>query len=74
MLAEQTKNTRLKDGESIDDWTIVGTPDEVRARINEYKDRLGMTHMIATRLRISGISEEILRESVALLAHALGDR
>jgi len=74
LLEDRTENGRLKDGESIDDWTIVGTPDEVCARIDEYKDRLGMTHMIATRLRIAGIPEEMLRESVALLAHELGGR
>jgi alkanesulfonate monooxygenase SsuD/methylene tetrahydromethanopterin reductase-like flavin-dependent oxidoreductase (luciferase family) len=74
MLEERTDNARLKEGESLDDWTIVGTPDEVCCRIDEYKDRLGITHLIATRLRVAGIPEEILRESVALLAHALGNR
>lgn len=72
-LAERTDNARLVEGETHRDWTIVGTPDQVREQISAYRDRLGMTHMVATRLRIPGIPEEVLRESVALLAETAGD-
>ena len=70
-LAAQADNSRLQDGESIDDWTIIGEPSFVRERVQEYQQSLGMTHMIATRIRLGGLQEPILRASVALLAETL---
>ena len=67
-LAQRTENARLVEGESSEDWTIVGEPQEVMDKIGAYQERLGMTHMVATRLRIGGMQEPVLRESVALLA------
>jgi len=67
-FAQRTENARLVEGESSEDWTIVGEPHEVMDKIAAYQERLGMTHMVATRLRIGGIPEPVLRESVALLA------
>ena len=72
-LAQHSENARMKDGESHEDWTIVGTPEQVLEKLDTYQTRLGMTHMVATRLRIGGIPEEALRESVALLAKILSD-
>ena len=51
----------------------MGDPATVRDKVAEYQDRLGMTHMIATRLRLPGIPEEVVRGSVALLAETLID-
>jgi alkanesulfonate monooxygenase SsuD/methylene tetrahydromethanopterin reductase-like flavin-dependent oxidoreductase (luciferase family) len=73
-LAQRTENARLVDGEGMEDWTIVGGPDEVREKIAMYEERLGMNHMVATRLRIGGIEESVLRESVALLAETIAAR
>ncbi len=73
-LAEQVDNTRLAAGEDVDDWTIIGEPSEVLDKIALYQERLGMTHMIATRLRVGGIAEASLRESVACLADLVGAR
>lgn len=70
-LAAKADNSRLQDGESIDDWTIIGEPSFVRERVQEYQQSLGMTHMIATRIRLGGLQEPILRASVALLAETL---
>ena len=67
-LGELAENTRLRNGEGLDDWTIIGEPDEVQEKIALYQERLGMTHMIATRLRVGGMDESVLRESVSLLA------
>ena len=72
-LAERQDNARLQPGETYEDWTIVGDPATVRDKVAEYQDRLGMTHMIATRLRLPGIPEEVVRGSVALLAETLID-
>jgi alkanesulfonate monooxygenase SsuD/methylene tetrahydromethanopterin reductase-like flavin-dependent oxidoreductase (luciferase family) len=70
-LVAQADNSRLQDGESIDDWTIIGEPGFVRERVQEYQQSLGMTHMIATRIRLGGLQEPMLRASVALLAETL---
>lgn len=67
-LAEKSENVRLLDGEGVDDWTLIGTPEQVRAKLQNYQERLGMTHLVATRLRIGGIDEADLRRSVTLLA------
>ena len=71
LLTAQADNTRLQAGESIDDWTIIGEPNFVRERVQVYQQSLGMTHMIATRIRLGGIQEPVLRASVALLAETL---
>ncbi len=73
-LDQLTENTRLQDGEGADDWTIVGEPNQVQDKIALYQERLGMTHMIATRLRIGGMDEAVLRESVSLLAEIVAAR
>ncbi len=70
-LQEQVDNARLQTGEGVADWTIVGEPAEVREQVAAYRETLGMTHMIATRLRISGLEESVLRTSVGLLAETL---
>ena len=73
-LDQLVENTRLQDGEGTDDWTIVGEPNQVQDKIALYQERLGMTHMIATRLRIGGMDEAVLRESVSLLAELVAAR
>ena len=72
-LATQADNTRLQDGETIDDWSIIGEPSFVRERVQAYQQSLGMTHMIATRIRLGGLQEPVLRASVALLAETLDE-
>lgn len=71
LMISQGENSRLAEGESLDDWTIIGEPNYVRDRVSEYRERLGMSHMIATRIRVSGLEEAELRGSVALLAETL---
>ena len=53
---------------SVDDWAIVGDRGFVSAKLDEYRESLGVTHMVVTRLRIGGIGERRLRESVAAIA------
>ncbi|NCF33234.1 MAG: LLM class flavin-dependent oxidoreductase [Proteobacteria bacterium] len=71
LLSAEMDNSRLQAGESLDDWTIIGEPAFVRERVQAYQQTLGMTHMIATRIRVSGLDEPLLRNSVALLAETL---
>ena len=73
-LHERVEHVRMVEGEQVDDWAIIGEPGEVLDKIALYEERLGMTHMIATRLRIGGIPEPVLRESVALLAQTIAAR
>lgn len=71
LMHERSDNSRLAEGEGIDDWTIIGTPEEVQDKIDVYIEKLGMTHLIATRLRIAGVEEQVMRDSVALLAETV---
>ena len=67
----EVDNTRLDAGETVDDWTLIGDPAYVKDGIQRYQETLGMTHLVATRLRLPGLAESNLRASVALLAETL---
>ena len=70
-LSQEVDNTRLAPGETVDDWTLIGDRVFVRDVIQRYQETLGMTHLVATRLRLPGLAESKLRASVALLAETL---
>ena len=59
---------RRDDGAGVDDWAIVGDRGFVAAKLIEYRETLCATHMVVTRLRIGGVEERRLRESVADIA------
>lgn len=67
-LTLEVENSRLQPGESLDDWTLIGDPAFVKDGVQRYQETLGMTHMVATRLRLPGLTEPQLRASTALLA------
>ena len=73
-LSHEVENSRLRAGETIDDWTLIGDPEFVKDGIQRYQETLGMTHLVATRLRIPGVAESTLRESVSLLARTIATR
>ena len=51
----------------LDDWAIVGEMGFVEEKLAEYSQRLGATHLIATRLRLPDFpSEEAVRSLEAL--------
>ena len=64
---------RRSSGSSGDDWTIVGEPEEVREKINRYQERLGMTHLIASRARLGSATSAEVEASTELLAEAVGE-
>ena len=64
--AEDVRQARSK-GVAVDDWCLLGTPDKVREDIARYQAKLGMTHLIAVRPRISGVEEELNRTSLQTL-------
>ncbi len=53
---------------SVDEWGLIGTPAQVRDGIARYRDELGMTHLIATRLRIGQVAPDALVRSLRCLA------
>lgn len=58
------RDTARVNADSVDDWSIVGEASFVRDKISEYAERLNVSHLIVTRLRIGGIDEKALRQSV----------
>ena len=53
--------------EDIDSWALVGEPEAVSDGLHTYREKLGMTHLIA-RPRVSGLEPESCVESLGLLA------
>ncbi|MEJ6593091.1 MAG: LLM class flavin-dependent oxidoreductase [SAR86 cluster bacterium] len=53
----------------IDDWSIIGDPSFVRDKIDEYRDRLGVTHMIV-RGRVPGVTDQTWLSSLEKLVAA----
>jgi alkanesulfonate monooxygenase SsuD/methylene tetrahydromethanopterin reductase-like flavin-dependent oxidoreductase (luciferase family) len=61
------QNQDSSDSAAVEDWCLLGTPDEVREDIARYQQKLGMTHLIAVRPRVSGVPEELNRTSLQTL-------
>lgn len=55
-----------------DTWALIGDRHEVADKIAEYVQTLGMTHLIASRPRVSGLSSEQLEQSLASLRRVCG--
>jgi alkanesulfonate monooxygenase SsuD/methylene tetrahydromethanopterin reductase-like flavin-dependent oxidoreductase (luciferase family) len=72
MRATADATMRARMPHSVDEWGIVGTRQQVQAQIEAYRRELGMTHLIATRLRIGGIDGELLQQSMRALADVVG--
>lgn len=68
---EAMKTGRLTDDASADDWTIIGDRYLVSDRIAEYRERLGVSHLIITRLRISGVERADVEASMTGLAEII---
>ena len=55
----------------VDEIACVGSSDEVRAQIEALRDALGMTHFIASRIRLQGMGEEQMRASTEALSELI---
>jgi alkanesulfonate monooxygenase SsuD/methylene tetrahydromethanopterin reductase-like flavin-dependent oxidoreductase (luciferase family) len=53
--------------EDVDAWALVGDPEQVRDGIARYREKLGMTHLIA-RIHVPGVERESLVASLECLA------
>ncbi len=63
--------TRRSKETVVDDWALIGEAGFVAEKLAEYRQRLRTTHVVVTRLRIGGIEEHRLRESVARVCELL---
>ncbi|MCY3841381.1 MAG: LLM class flavin-dependent oxidoreductase [Gammaproteobacteria bacterium] len=54
-----------------DDWAIVGDPSAVADKVAAYRETLGMTHLVVTRLRIGRVETAALERSVRTAAALL---
>ena len=58
----------LASSPQADDWAIIGDRHEVKDKIALYRETLGMSHLVVTRLRVEGVPSDGLRESVTAIA------
>ncbi len=69
--AEAKRSGRLREGAAVEEWAIIGDRSLVRDRIQEYREKLAVSHLIVTRLRVGGMEESELEASVAGLAEVI---
>ncbi len=53
MAAESGGRMARRFSTAVDEWALVGDPVAVRDRVDTYREELGMTHLVVTRLRIN---------------------
>jgi alkanesulfonate monooxygenase SsuD/methylene tetrahydromethanopterin reductase-like flavin-dependent oxidoreductase (luciferase family) len=81
LLEDQARQMRSQPGaatrlvpDSVDEWALVGEPEAVVDHLARYREEVGVTHLIATRLRIGGVETEQLESSLRLLAETIKGR
>ena len=62
--AQSVRTTEASAPISHEDWAIIGTPSEVQEEIEYYREEIGVTHLIVTRLRIGGVSTSDIKNSL----------
>ena len=70
--SQAMQSGRLAEGASVDDWTIIGDAALVADRVAEYRERLNVSHLIVTRLRIGGVERKEVEASMSTLAEIIG--
>jgi alkanesulfonate monooxygenase SsuD/methylene tetrahydromethanopterin reductase-like flavin-dependent oxidoreductase (luciferase family) len=63
--AQAASTGRLAEDTRVDDWAIIGDAEFVTDRLAEYRERLGVNHLIVTRLRIAGVATDAMEASLA---------
>lgn len=71
--AQALQGGRLSPAADVESWTLIGEPAYVRERAAEYRERLGITHLIVTRLRIGGVERARLERSAAQAIELLSE-
>lgn len=68
-LAKTATSAMRRAGESpVEDWALVGEPNEISERIAKYREELGVTHLIATRTRLRDVKTAEMLRSIEHLA------
>ncbi len=70
MAAESDGRMARRVSTAVDDWALVGEPEAVRERVAVYREELGMTHLVVTRLRIN-VDAASAERSVQAMAQLL---
>jgi len=70
LIARQriTRRVAQEEAATVDEIACVGPGSEVRAQIEMLRERLGMTHFIASRIRLQGMGEASMRASMEALS------
>tara|TARA_B100000676_G_scaffold122811_1_gene122446 strand:- start:39 stop:725 length:687 start_codon:yes stop_codon:yes gene_type:complete len=61
----------LETSQNIDEWSIIGEKDYVFDKIQEYREILGITDLIVTRLRLTKVSDKRFRRSLEQIVSLL---
>jgi len=69
--SQAQRSGRLAADADVDDWTIIGDRHLVSDRVQEYRERLNVSHLIVTRLRINGVDRAVVEASVAKLLEVI---
>jgi alkanesulfonate monooxygenase SsuD/methylene tetrahydromethanopterin reductase-like flavin-dependent oxidoreductase (luciferase family) len=64
--------SRLADA-TVDDWALVGNPEEVTEAVQRYRERIGLSHLIA-RAQVPGADQVEIEDSIRLLAEHVRPR
>lgn len=70
MAAEAEGRMARRFSTAVDDWALVGEPAAVQDRVELYREELGMTHLVVTRLRIN-VDAASAERSVETMARLL---
>ena len=70
---EALKSGRLPQDAHVDDWTIIGDEHLLRDRLGEYHERLGVSHLVVSRLRMGDLAPAAIEHSMARVLAIAGD-
>ncbi|MCB1686450.1 MAG: LLM class flavin-dependent oxidoreductase [Pseudomonadales bacterium] len=70
--SEALKSGRLPADAEIDDWTIIGDERFLEDRLVEYRERLGVSHLVVSRMRMGEMDAQDIEHSMARVADIAG--
>ena len=70
-IRRRTRRLRRAASADLEDWALVGEPEQVAEGVARYREKLGMTHLIV-RAGIPGVPRAEIEASLELLP-SLGD-
>ncbi|MEM7019253.1 MAG: LLM class flavin-dependent oxidoreductase [Pseudomonadota bacterium] len=73
MARSDTAALRRGAGAAIDEWAIIGEPNQVVDIIEQHREQLGMTHLVATRLRMPEVEPGMFEGSLEQMSDLMFD-